>query len=86
MNKEFLHRVLDQIMSETMINNGNVFPLFTSPILSPLSFFHFSLLFHTTFLKHCKDVYSLNDKEIEYVWDKYKEGILTIINDKEIVH
>ena len=29
-------------------------------------------------LKHCRDVYGLNDDEIEYVWKEYKQ----IIKDK----
>jgi hypothetical protein len=30
-------------------------------------------------------VYSLNKGETEYVWEEYKEEIVSIINDKELV-
>jgi hypothetical protein len=32
----------------------------------------------SSFLKHCKEVYGLNEQEIEYVWKEYRD----IINDK----
>jgi hypothetical protein len=35
---------------------------------------HMVFLFHS-FISHCKEVYSLNDKEIEYVWNNYKKNI-----------
>ena len=96
MDKKFLHKVIDQILSETIIDYdmGEIQPPFTyrhyyfsspfhlnpspSPTLfsssSPL-FSHFSSLL---FFKHCREVYGLNDDEIEYVWKEYRK----IIKDK----
>ena len=82
MNNKFLNKVCDQIISETRVNNDVIYPPF------PLSFLP-SLLSRTPsslFSSHCKDVYSLNKEETEYVWVKYKEGITTLIEDKEPAH
>ena len=82
MNIKFLDKVYDQIISETMVIDDEVYtpfylrPLFPFYFSSTISLFNFSI--------HCKDVYSLNDKEIEYVWGKYKEGLTTLINKKEL--
>ena len=91
MNIKFLDKVCDQIISETRIIDDKIYtpsyPSYLFPYLFPpfsLSFFFsFSL---PSFSSHCKDVYSLNKEETEYVWGKYKEGITTLINDKEPAH
>ena len=94
MNNKFLDKVVDQIMSETRVIDGKLlyapfrsvhsqFPLRLFPH-SPASPSSFPLLFHS-FTSHCRDVYSLNKGETEYVWEKYKEEIVSIINDKELV-
>ena len=91
MNNKFLDKVVDQIMSETSIIDNKLHTpfsflslLFSSPILvlrhSSPSFDSYLL-----FSSHCKDVYSLNKDETEYVWEKYKKEIVSIINDKELV-
>ena len=72
MNEEFLNKVYNQIISETRINDNNVhIPYFPYYFLSSHIFFHSFLLCH--FINHCKEVYSLNDGEIQYVWNKYYE-------------
>jgi len=80
MNKNFLDKVLDQIVYETEIDYdrkviGNPFPF-------PIVFYpHFSLssrLIPFSFSDHCRDVYGLNKQEIEYVWEEYRN----IIKDK----
>jgi hypothetical protein len=38
------------------------------------------------FDSHCKEVYSLNKEETEYVWTKYKEGVSALIDKKEPSH
>ena len=65
MDYKFLHKVVDQLVYETTIDyeNDRIF----TPLSSPSSF-----------LKHCKEVYGLNEQEIEYVWKEYRD----IINDK----
>ena len=84
MNNKFLDKVYDQIISETRIIDDKVYtpfylrPLFPFYFSSTISLFNFST--------HCKDVYSLNDKEIEYVWGKYKKGLTALMEDKEPAH
>jgi hypothetical protein len=69
LDKEFLDKVCDQIISETRIIDDKVY-------------FSFSSLFSS----HCKEVYSLNKEETEYVWIKYKEGLTTLMDKKELIH
>jgi hypothetical protein len=88
MNNKFLDKVIEQIISETRIIDNKLYTpsSSTSTYLSlPFSlsfFFSFSL---PSFSSHCKEVYSLNEQEIDYVWNEYKKGITTLINDKELV-
>jgi hypothetical protein len=73
MSNLLLDKIVDQIKSEVVTDYNKR--------LVYLPFLKFPLGIHTYtchmgdfkvyFPKHCKDVYSLNDKEIEYVWDKY---------------
>ena len=90
MDKKFLNKVLDQIVSETTIDmdgeKGRMYtPLLFPSFLTSLTVFDlFSSLYSsskyvfTFFSDHCEDVYGLNKKETEYVWEEYKE----IIKDK----
>ena len=85
MDNKFLDKVLDQIISETRIDyDRKVIETPFSPLLHSFSrFFSIALSPFVTrplppFTKHCKDVYGLNDDEIEYVWNEYKQ----IIKDK----
>ena len=91
MDYKFLNKVLDQLVRETEIdkNRGVIESPFFSLILVS-SFLHLpsfrsSLLLPSfTFLSfsdHCKDVYGLNDDEIEYVWKEYRETIIDKINN-----
>ena len=85
MDYKFLHKVIDQIVSETILDYDRKvietpfpLPLSTFFPLSPTFFFSpspFSLL------KHCKEVYGLNKQEIEYVWEEYREIIKDKINN-----
>ena len=84
MNIKFLDKVCDQIISETRVIDDEVYTPFYLRTLFPFYFSSTISLFN--FSIHCKDVYSLNDKEIEYVWGKYKKGLTTLINDKELSH
>ena len=86
MDYKFLKKVLDQIVRETEIDYGigeiqfPFRPSFPSSLLaftidpSPL----FSSFFSFFFSSHCKNVYGLNEQEIEYVWNNYRE----IVKDK----
>ena len=84
LDKEFLDKVVKQIVSETRINNDA--ELLHTPFHPyPILFFEFSRS-TITFSIHGKEVYGIKAvKEIKYVWAKYKEGIVSIINDKELV-
>jgi hypothetical protein len=78
MNKEYLHKVLNHIVSETRIDydQEKAYPPFThslsSSLLSPIFYPHLS------FLEHCEEVYGLTEPETEYIWEEYKQ----IIRDK----
>ena len=89
MDKKFLHKVVEQIVRETRIDyddkvvhtpfiSPNSYHTITLPLSSPLftntHFFMTPIIFD----KHCKEVYGLNDEEIEYVWNEYRD----IIKDK----
>jgi hypothetical protein len=91
MNNKFLDKVIEQIISETRIIDGKVYtpspfsPSYSLTYHTPSSFFSQPSSF--LFSNHCKDVYSLkNEQEIDYVWGKYKEGITTLMEDKEPSH
>ena len=76
MDKKFLDKVVDQIISETIMDYDEE-RLYTP--FSPIPFFFLlSFSFRSPFTKHCKNVYGLNIQEIEYVWEEYRR----IIKDK----
>ena len=79
MDKKFLNKVVNQIVRETRINydQKRVYTPFSSPPF-PFSFYNRPLFFLFSFSNHCEDVYGLNDDEIKYVWEEYKQ----IIKDK----
>ena len=88
MNNKFLDKVYDQIISETRVIDDKVYTPF---LLSPSSHFFISHLlsphfFISSFYKHCKEIYSLNEQEIDYVWNEYKKGVTTLMEDKELSH
>jgi hypothetical protein len=78
MNKKFLDKVLDQIVSETRIDYDR------KVIVTPLHFIPFEFLSPTfirptsplIFSRHCKGVYGLNEQEIDYVWEEYRNIVL----------
>ena len=90
MDNKFLNKVVDQIVSETMVNGE------TERIKTPfrqLSYsftLHFQLptstssstsVLYSSFSRHCKEIYSLNDDEVNYVWDKYVQIFRDKINN-----
>ena len=84
MDYKFLDKVLDQIVSETSIDGmGEIqFPFSTSSFspshVASLFLLSFSISLSILFNNHCREVYGLNEQEIGYVWNKYKQ----IIKDK----
>ena len=78
MDKKFLNKVLDQIVSETTIDHDEerFLPPFSHPsFLFPFPSFPISSLSpfspYPSFIIHCREVYGLNKEETGYVWDKY---------------
>ena len=82
MDYKFLNKVIDQLVRETEIDYDR--GVIESPFLFYL-FPSFLLLisYHplSSFSDHCKDVYGLNDDEIEYVWKEYVQTIIDKINN-----
>ncbi len=90
MDKRFLDKVVGQIINETRIDyeNERVFTPFSSPLSSysrliynirfspSYSSYVSPLLLIPSFPHHCKEVYGLNDEEIEYVWGKYLKELI----------
>lgn len=75
MDKNYLDKVVSQIVSETTID-GKVhtpYPPFRSTYYA---FFVYSP--PDTFFNHCKEVYGLNEEETKYVWNNYRD----IVKDK----
>ena len=86
MDYKFLNKVLDQLVRETMIDYDR--GVVESPFFSFIWVYNFlnhrsssSLFFLPSFVDHCKGVYGLNDDEIEYVWEEYRETIIDKINN-----
>jgi len=75
MDKRFLNKVVDQIVSETRVDYNELSPTLYTPFPYPpliISFSTFPPRFlFSSFTNHCRDVYGLNDGEIIYVWKKY---------------
>lgn len=88
MNNKFLDKVIDQILSETIIIDDKIYtPFFIFlPLFSPSRFFFSLYTSPPLFSSHCKDVYSLkNEQEIDYVWNEYRKEVTTLIDKKELV-
>ncbi len=69
MDKKFLNKVVDQLVSETKLDydKEKIYPPF-APIF-PVSINFNS--YNNPFSKHCRDVYGLTHQEILYVWREY---------------
>jgi hypothetical protein len=94
MDKNFLNKVLGQIMSETRMNDDykgddvwvwrNIYVPFSYVAISFQSFLPGPLStsrfppLYILFTNHCEEVYGLNKEETEYAWDEY----IKIIRDK----
>ena len=84
MDNRFLDKVVDQIVRETRIDyDRRVIKTPHLPLNLHISFSHInhfpSLFPLVSFSDHCKDVYGLNEQEIDYVWKVYRG----IIKDKK---
>ncbi len=89
MDKRFLNKVIDQIVSETMVNGE------TERIKTPFRQLSYSFTLHfqlpsssssstsvllSSFSRHCKEIYGLDKDEVGYVWDKYVQIFRDKIN------
>ena len=88
MDKKFLHKVIDQIVSETNIDYDKkkiYFPFSSTSLSFPdhyyFHFYSFPTHFSVSFSDHCKDVYGLNKYEVKYVWKEYREIIKEKLNN-----
>ena len=84
MDKKFLNKVIDQIVSETIIDHDKETIRTPFSFINPNSFVDNALrrLIFTrqpspfiAFVSHCRDVYGLKNDEIDYVWVKWRDTI-----------
>ena len=85
MDKKYLDKVLDQLVSETKITDFDKgheayidAPFRTGGFLTAR---HMLYSAYWKYCKHCKNVYGLNEEEVLYVWEEYSR----IIKDKIFV-
>ena len=83
MDYKFLNKVIDQIVYETRIDYDR--KVIGTP-LHPIPFHYPSPTFirptsPLIFSRHCKGVYGLNEQEIEYVWNEYRDIIKDKVNN-----
>tara|TARA_R110000824_G_scaffold39939_3_gene120202 strand:- start:489 stop:1070 length:582 start_codon:yes stop_codon:yes gene_type:complete len=71
MDKRYLDKVIEQIISETRIDYEK------EKVYTPFLFLNISLFSfpHPIFATHCEEVYGLDKEETEYVWDEYTQII-----------
>ena len=89
MDYKFLNKVIDQIVSETMVNHE------TERIKVPFRHLSYSFTLHfqlssfsarktsvllSSFSRHCKEIYGLDKDEVGYVWDEYVQIFRDKIN------
>jgi len=81
MNKKYLNRVVNRLVSETVMDYDTkvikflpFFP-YSSPSLPPSPLSLPSSHNYTNFYVHCVNIYGLTDPEIGYVWGQYTQAI-----------
>ena len=86
MDKKFLDRVIDQVVNETTIDYDKETIRTPFPLINPNAFARYlftsrSPIFHRqpspfiSFISHYRDVYRLNDDEVNYIWVKWRDII-----------
>jgi hypothetical protein len=78
MDKKFLNKVVDQLVSETRIDHDQndddiIYTPFTSS--GVYKSFLYRELGTIGFYNHCRGIYGLEVLEIRYVWSEYKKII-----------
>ena len=80
MDKKFLKKVVDQIVSETTIDYDE--ERFLPPYLTSATFNSLSPFSpYPSFIIHCREVYGLNEDEVSYVWKEYRDIIIDEIEN-----
>lgn len=85
MDKKYLNKVVNRLVSETVMDYDTkvikFLPFLSSPLPSSTStFFLTSSHNYTNFYVHCANIYGLTDPEIGYVWGQYTQAIKKIID------
>ena len=95
-NKEYLDRVIDQLISETEIDWRDIKSsthgrntIRVQSFFYDADFFHLfsdpdpeqNFTFNRYFTKHCREVYGLTEKEIDYIWKEYINSIIYTIKN-----
>jgi len=86
MDKRFLDKVINQIVNETTIDYDKETIRTPFPLISPNAFARYLFTPRSpiswvqpspfiSFIKHCRDVYGLNDDEVNYVWVRWRDTI-----------
>ena len=88
MDYKFLHKVVEQIVSETNYRDGEKYMdipwlkhKLTKDIFIQRLIYLSELGVPYPFSYHCKSIYVLNDEEIEYVWNEYEQDIKDKMNN-----
>ena len=90
MDKKYLNKVVDRLVRETEVDYEkkelySPFNILSSTelyIAISSSLYTYCLFqIFSSFAKHCEIVYGLNDDEVEYVWEEYKENIRDKVNN-----
>jgi hypothetical protein len=97
MDKKYLNKVLNRLVSETDIDQNydgdepyiwrNIFAPFSLVSIGLQSFFPGPIStsrfppLYILFTQHCEEVYGLNKEETEYVWDEYIQYIKDNIDE-----
>tara|TARA_R110000751_G_scaffold7_1_gene50 strand:- start:763 stop:999 length:237 start_codon:yes stop_codon:yes gene_type:complete len=77
MDKKYLDKVVDQIISETNVDyeREELHVPFLHRSCSSSDFYTSITRSYVPFVYHCRDVYGLDKEETEYVWAKWKTGV-----------
>ena len=91
MNKRkerYYNYVVNDLVKKTEIDyvNGRMYTPF--PYNFPITILFFTPVYSSffssfvcSFSKHCKNIYGLNDDEVKYVWNEYRDIIKDKINN-----
>ena len=79
-NKKYLDKVIEHLVRRTKVGDEErIYTPFSSNHPN-FPFKYSSIVLFYSFTKHCKEIYGLNEDEINYVWNEYKQIIKDKIN------